>query len=130
MKSLKILFSVLLLAVVFSSCESDDGSLATVKYQITNIDNSITRIKYNGPTSVITVIDQSKFADGGDSKKFGINFKPFEAKLEVDATNTTAAAKHYVLVIYVNNEQKASYNFDVAPNSSSNGTVTHTITAN
>ncbi len=83
MKRLKILFSVLLLAIVFSSCESDDNRLATVKYQIIGLDSSITLIKYNGSESVVTVTNANNFADGSDSKTIPVNFLPFETKLEV-----------------------------------------------
>ena len=130
MKSLKILFSILLLAVVFSSCSNDDNRLATVKYQIVGLDSSISQIKYNGSTSAITIINPNDFADGSDTKKIPINFLPFLTKLEVTATNTTSAVKHYVLAIYVDNVSSASYNLDVPANSTASGETSFNILAN
>lgn len=130
MKSLKTLFSVLLLCAVFSSCTSDDTTLATIKYQVAGLDSYITKIKYNGSTSEVTVTDPNKFANGSDTKKVPTSFLPFQAKIAVDVNNTTASAKHYTLVIYVNGVAKDSYDFDVPANSmASSGNVIYTVLA-
>lgn len=130
MKILKSLFSLLLLAVVFSSCESDDP-LAKVKYQIVGYDNSITQIKYKAAADItVTLTDANDFGNGKDSKTLDINILPMDAKLEVAANNPTNSVKHYILKIFVQNQEKASYNLDIPSMSSASGSVSYTVPAN
>ena len=128
MKSFKILFSILLLTFIATSCSSD-GPLANVKYQIVGLDSSILQIKYNGSTEVVTVLNPNNFANGSDSKKIPIDILPFQTKLEVTVNNTTTITKHYSLAIYVDNILKTTYNLDVPANTTSTGTAEYTIYA-
>jgi hypothetical protein len=128
MKSLKILFSVLLLAVIAPSCESDDP-LATVKYQINGLDNSVTQIKYDMVGGTINVTSINQFGGGGDSKSISVNILPFTAHLEAAVNNNTATDKTYNLIIYVNGVAKANYNLNVPANSVGTGEVEFVVEA-
>jgi hypothetical protein len=130
MKTIKILFSVILLATVSLSCSGDDP-LATVKYQITGLDASVAEIKYknafDGTTDILTNGDINKFNGGKDSKSIAVNFTPFDADLVVIVNNTSGSVKHYTLVIYQDGVAKASTNYDAPANSISTGEVDYTV---
>lgn len=124
MKNLKILFSVLALAVIASSCSSDSDNSTKVKYQIVDIDNSITQIKYKkGDGSTVTLTDYADFAGGGDSKTISVNDLPFTASMEVTAQNTTSQTKIYTLAIYVDGEGVDLQGMSVPPNATSTGVI-------
>jgi hypothetical protein len=129
MKTIKVLFSILILTII-TSCSGDDP-LATVKYQISGLDGSVAEIKYknafNGTTDILTNGDITKFAGGSDSKSIGVNFTPFDADLVVSVNNTSGSVKHYTLVIYQNGVAKASTNYDAPANSISTGEVEYTV---
>lgn len=124
MKTLKVLFSALLLAAFTISCSSDDDNSTKVKYQIVGIDNAITEIKYkkaNGSTETLT--DYTDFAGNGDSKTISINNFPFTADLEVTVNNTTNTTKTYSLAIFVDGEVEDLTAFSVPAMSTATGEV-------
>lgn len=124
MKTLKILFSVLLVSVFTVSCSSDDDNSTKVKYEIVGLDNSVTEIKYKkGNGSIETVTDFEAFANGGSTKTVSVSTFPFTADLEVTVNNTTSNNKTYTLVIYVNGASTAFTPF-VVP---ANATVTNDV---
>lgn len=128
MKTLKILFSVLLLSVFVVSCSSDDDNSTKVKYEIVGLDNSITEIEYKkGNGSMVTVTDFEDFAGGNDSKTVSVSDYPFTANLEVTVNNTTASSKVYTLVIYVDGEAADFTPFAVPANATSTGFVDFVI---
>jgi hypothetical protein len=129
MKSLKTLFSVLLLAILVSSCENDEP-LAKVRYQINGLDNSVTQIKYDVIGGTVNVTNLNDFGGGSDSRTLSINILPFTAHLEVAANNNTANAKNYNLIIYVDGVAKANYNLSVPANSVGSGEVEYIVEAN
>ncbi|WP_284651574.1 hypothetical protein [Flavobacterium terrisoli] len=103
MKTLKILFSVLLLSVFVTSCSSDDDNSTKVKYEIVGLDSSVTEIKYKkGNGSVVTLNNFEDFAGGNSSKTVSVSDYPFTANLEVTANNTSSSTKTYTLAITVN----------------------------
>lgn len=125
MKTLKVLFSALLLSVFTISCSSsDDDDSVKVKYQIVGIDNAITEIEYKkGNGSVETETNFQDFAGGGDSKTVSVSDFPFTANLEVTVNNTTNAVKTYTLAIYVDNEPADFTAFSIPANTTATGTV-------
>lgn len=128
MKNLKVLFSVFMFTFLAISCTNDDP-LAKVKYKINGFDSSITQIKYNVFGGTVTVADPQDFANGGDSRTQDINVLPFDAKLQVAASNTTASDKTYNLIIYVDGVSKANFNLVVPANSTASGEVLYTVEA-
>lgn len=125
MKTLKIVFSALLLSVFFISCSSsDDDNSTKVKYQIVGIDNAITEINYKkGNGSVETVTNFQSFAGGADSKTVSVSNFPFTADLEVTVSNTTNATKTYTLAILVDNQPADFTAFSVPANATATGSV-------
>lgn len=121
MKKLKVLFPILLMAILITSCQNDDP-LASVKYQIVGFDNSISQIKYNdfNGTSV-DVTNLNNFRDG--AKKLSVNTLPFTAKLQITVGNATDVNKSYQLKIFVNGKEKANSNLTVQAESSATGAV-------
>ncbi len=129
MKSVKFLFPILLLALVISSCSSSSSSNSTkVKYQISGLDNSVVNIRfYDAAGSLNELTDYTQFGGGGDSKTISLTSKPFDALLQVGVNNTGATVKTYVLVIYVDNVVKSSYNLSVPASTNTSGLVEFTV---
>jgi hypothetical protein len=129
MKNLKILFSVLLLAVFVISCSSDSDNSPKVKYQIAEIDNSITEIRYtksNGDTQILT--DWTEFAGtNGDSKTVNASDIPFNAELQITVNNVTPSVKTYTLVIYVDGEIADFTPMSVPPMTTTTGEVDYIV---
>ncbi len=129
MKSLKILFSILVLAVITISCGAEDDPLASVKYQIVGLDTSVTQIKYDVLGGTVDVSNTNEFGGGSDSRTVAINILPFTAHLEAAVNNNTATAKNYDLIIYVDGVAKANYNLNVPANSIGTGEVEFVVEA-
>jgi hypothetical protein len=128
MKNLKSLFSIFLLAIFVISCSSDSDNSPKVKYQIAEIDNAITEIRYtksNGDTQILD--DYTDFAGSGDSKTVSASDIPFEAKLQITVNNTTPNAKTYTLVIYVDGEVADFTPMSVPPMSITTGQVDYIV---
>jgi len=131
MKTLKMLFSALLLSILTISCSSsDDEDSVKVKYQIVGIDNAVTEIEYKkGNGSIETLTDFEDFAGGGDTKTVTVSDFPFTANLEVTVNNTTNTVKTYTLAIYVDNQPADFTALSIPANSTSTGSVDFVITS-
>lgn len=128
MKSLKTLGSVLLIALFALSCSSDSDNSIKIKYQIYELDNAVTEIKYTKPDgSTATLTDYTEFAGTGDSKTISVSHFPLTAKLEITVNNTTPNTKTYTLVIYDNNTPVDSTPMSVAPMSISTSSVDYIV---
>ena len=128
MKTLKILFSILLLSVFIISCSSSGDNSTKIKYQINGLDDSVTKIIYTkGNGSIVTVTNADDFAGGADSKTTSVSNFPFMANLEVTVFNNSSAVKNYDLIIYVNGEAIGINNFSAPPTGTSTGSITFNV---
>lgn len=128
MRTLKNLFSVLILATFVISCSSSgDGNTTKVKYQISGIDNLITQIKYTkGNVTTVIVTNYNNFGGGTDSKTTSVN-RPFIANLEVTVNNTSSSSRYYTLSIYVDDMLYHATGLTVPPGTISTGVANYVV---
>jgi hypothetical protein len=126
MKKLFYLAIVFFLICNTFSCKKSSASATTVEYQITPMNQYFTLIKYNDNSgNPVSITDPSQFTNG--AKTISVTTKPFNAKLEAEINNTTAATITFTLVIIVNGQIKGTKQVSSPPMTTSSNSLEYSV---